>query len=39
VTLVQPALPIRVLPQVRSYFVSVSAVLRYLDVLLEKQQP
>ena len=36
VTLVQPVLPIRALPQVWSYFVSVGAVLRHLDVLLEK---
>jgi len=36
VTLVRPALPIRALPQVWPYLVSVTAVLRHLDVLLEK---
>jgi len=36
VTLVRPALPIRALPQVWPYLVSVTAVLRRLDVLLEK---
>lgn len=36
VMLVRPALPIRVLPQVWPYLVSVTTVLRCLDVLLEK---
>ncbi len=36
VTLVRPALPIRALPQVWPYLVSVTAVLQHLDVLLEK---